>query len=747
MKRKRFAGLCILLAFVFLAVGKTAQAQELPQEPVTQVKGLDVEIIWDSSLVRAGRDMPVTVRVQSSGPEIDGVAIAYIPADHGKYFAMEKPLSVSGGETGQVLFCIPVDYSTGTIRIEFRDQGGALYALEVLPLRVGYNPQDIYIGAVSDSLRGLDVFDRVMLNEYRGTVTRLFDFKADTLPEEREALVQYDILLLDGVKESQISQRQREALDSWVHSGGVLIIGNDSDLWEETGEGEIRQKNWGRGEYVYCGFSLEEAGNRYPDDAHLREFLNEAVGTSRLNAINEDGINFSGDYWSVSNVTSNVDSDRIPPVWLYSLVLAIYLILMGPALYHVLRKKERRQMLRVAMVGIAVLFTGIIYIIGSTTRFIRPFVNYVSIREVRDGMVMETVYTSARSPYGREYSFEVKQDYILSPLPRYDYMGDGLIPGEDNCRMYIRYGEGGTSVRINEDIPFTSAMLRLTRNEKNLFGEGFIGDITLFEGQMEGSIANRCGQDFERVCLLAGGHMVYIGDLSDGETVDLSEKETLPLLGCRSYTVMGEISGRNQYQSANESREAALASWRNQVLSYYMDTMMAVNSAEATLLAFPQAEDVELLKDSDVDVRGITLVTAALFVNYEKDGFVYLPRTEEAPEVLQGSYNEENNSTYEQMNVIQYDFGDLQVERLQVNWPSEQEEDAYTRAFHGTIEFYNWKSRTYVCMEQKEEYSGAELADYLDENNHLTVRYEDAAAGDYEYEVFLPGFAAVGRKG
>lgn len=253
MRKKELAALVIavfLLAAGFF--GGTSPAQAAPEEAVRTLSGFQAEILWSGrGLTRIGHETPVTVRISSSGPEVSGSAIVYVPADKDNYYMLEKTLSVSSGETKQAVISVPVDYATSMIRVEYRGDDGTLYAAEMLNLRPNYANQEIYMGVITHDLKKLSVFDRIVLNEYRGTTTRLFDFKESTLPEESEALSLYDIFLWDEADLEKISQEQRMALRNWVYDGGVLLIGNPNDFDTEVPAGEIVRESFGAAVSMY----------------------------------------------------------------------------------------------------------------------------------------------------------------------------------------------------------------------------------------------------------------------------------------------------------------------------------------------------------------------------------------------------------------------------------------------------------------------------------------------------------------
>ena len=737
--------LCCLCLFVCGLFGSTAMAQAAPEDPVVSVEGVKVEILWsDSSLVRIGRDASITVRVTSTGAELAGTARVTIPISGGGYYVLEETLSVAAGESGQAVLCVPVTYDTGTVTVEFVGDDGRRYASREVNLRASYGEQEIYVAVISSDVGHLAAFDRVMLNEYRGTTTRLFDFKEDTLPVDGDVLKVYDIFLWDDVSRDHISQEQWEALSSWVYEGGVLIIGSESRWREDLEPDEILREGWGRGQYIYCGFSLKDTALLYTGEDGIRDFLYDTVGETRLTSIEENINDAYGEYWSAGNMTAGVDADKIPQVWQYGVVLAVYLILLGPVLYYILKKKKRRNMLRGAMVGLALMFTALIYIMGGRTRFYRPFVNYASIQEIRSGLLMETVYANVSSPSSGEYVLEINKGYEVSPLISYgDVYGSGQRG--DTCRLRVCQSPDSTQVWIREGIPFTEELLCLTGTGSSPYGDGFEGQITLFRDGFEGVLRNETDQDFEQVSILSGGRVAVIGDMDAGAEVDLSQIETQLLYGQDQTQLLKEMTGAHLYENAGESEEASRAVWRCRVLENYFSNGLLAEQEEALIIAFPKEEDVSYLNNEDVDLQGTTLVTEAIPLQRQKNGQWYGTMDSNSIQVLQGSYHATRNSTTEALCVLQYDLGEGQVEELIVQWPGTPEDSEYMRAFDRELEFYNWETRTYDAMGKKQIYEGTELQPYLDDQNCLTVRYAMTEMESYYCEVFLPDLAVVGR--
>ena len=60
--------------------------------------------------------------------------------------------------------------------------------------------------------------------------------------------------------------------------------------------------------------------------------------------------------------TGNVD--KLPNMPLYVIVILGYIILVGPGLYLLLKKQERRRFYRTGVVVLSLIFAAVIYLMG-----------------------------------------------------------------------------------------------------------------------------------------------------------------------------------------------------------------------------------------------------------------------------------------------------------------------------------------------------------------------------------------------
>lgn len=77
-------------------------------------------------------------------------------------------------------------------------------------------------------------------------------------------------------------------------------------------------------------------------------------------------------YYSIQALINTGNVDRLPNLGLYTAVILLYIILIGPGAYLYLKRKSLQNYYMLSVAVLAVGFTGIIYAAGAKTRFAAP---------------------------------------------------------------------------------------------------------------------------------------------------------------------------------------------------------------------------------------------------------------------------------------------------------------------------------------------------------------------------------------
>lgn len=741
---RRIIFFCLLFCLIFQIGGVFSYAST---EPSGDEDPIGMEVIWNrGAAARVGSWLPVTVRLTASRP-VTGTVRADIALENYQYYSIEESFSLSEKETGEIVFQIPVTYGLVSAKITAAGEEGGLYGVEDIAFNAASNYTDLYIGIITADE---DAFDwcrnATLAGDNMDIYTRLTFLTADEIPENISGFGSFDILFLDGVSREQWSEAQKAAVTQWVEAGGILIVGNDSDLCRPVAEGETDRESYGGGLYVYCGFPLSSLQDLGKNPSDIQDFFQNSIGGKGQKHWKElvRRISYgSSAYWDAELMTSTADADRIPQVLLYAVMFIAYLLVLGPLLYFGLKKKKMQHLLRLSMISISILFAFIIYVMGSRTRYTSPFASYVSICDLSDSQIWETTYLSIQSPYHTVYTAELADGYEVSYLTDASMGFSQISWTEFTPRVQmIRSGEG-VLLQIHDNVPFTPEYFQMNRRIKSTEGQGLKGELMISAEGLEGTVTNHTGTNLTHVSVWTMNRWVYVGDLPDGATVDLGDRETAPARYSYRQALIERSTGAEGYSSAVENEEAETAFWRKRVLQ---SINMDLGTEQAVIYGFPEEESRDMIVGDTVIEKGLTLYRGELPVTYTDGTLTYIPSLESGAAVLGGSADLLYGAVYENVNVIRYSFGEYEPEVLYAEWMDESLLPEYEQVFQGSMEFYNVYTRSYDIIEQKDRYERSELLPYIDADNGITIRWIDNSFDEYTVGVLLPLFSYTGRQ-
>lgn len=772
---------------------------------------MEVDYGYDGA-AKSGRFIPVRVSlVNESSSEFEGtLQIQAMEADFDIY-KYDYPISLKGNENFEKSYDIPVG-KADILYVKLLDGSGTELVRKRLKVDVSVEVAELFVGILSDTPEKLAYLNGVGVN-YSLVRTKTFTMAPDEMPEDVNGLDLLDVLLITNYNTKNLSEGQVGAIEEWVKRGGTLLVGTGgraddtlaafrSELLENDYQSpELRSVDMGV-EYatngpgdsfinLTCADVTLKGGtevitnDEFPvltstvrgkgvvgvaayDFVDIAEFceaqrsyvdklFTALLGEQKLN--NLSSYLYSGNssmYWSVQSILNTGDVDKLPNLPLYVVVILGYIVLVGPGLYLILKKQERRRFYRFGAAALAIGFTGLIYLMGVGTRFKAAFFTYATIYDTSDRTVDEYTYINMRTPYNKPYSISLDPSYDLLPITRSYYYDMTPVPkftGDEDYKVRVRYGEAETKVSLQNVVAFTPKYFSLKKKTPNTEHLGMTGDVTLFDGKVTGTITNHYPFPVEKAGVLAYGQLVVIEELQPGETVTLDDLPVSNYPLNNSIMVAERITGGYQYLKPDiEDENYMLALSRSNILSFYLDTYASSYSPEARIVAFGQEQSEDkFLADGDYETYGVTLYTSALDINTKKDGYTCRSVLMRAPNVISGQYYADSNYAYGIDPVaLEYFLGnDIEVERLKFERLSDEftnsEKYSYMTLFKGTIYFYNHDTGVYDAMDStKSEYTAQELEPYLSPGNTMTVKYVFDGNTDYSW-VTLPMLTVLGR--
>lgn len=754
-------------------------------------------------------DFTGTLSVLSMEPDFQGYSSNY-EYDAYRY---EYPVTIGAGRTLIESRSISLGAGVDQMYVILEDDQGNEIGRKRLKLNLNLETAELFVGVLSDSPEELSYLNHVGIN-YGTLRTRTIELTAAELPADEMGLDQLDVLLITDYDTGRLSGQQAEAVWEWVQRGGTLLIGT-GDRAEDTlriFERRLLEDPIPQAQTYTINMGEEYATER-PEDSEITLTCTELTVQDGSELISSDGMpvlsamtagngtaavavydfgdigpfcernlsyidnlfasllgedkvsslssSLNGSYnrfWSVQGLINSGNISRLPKVELYVTLAAAYVILAGPGLYFFLKQRELRNYYQPAVALLSLCCTGMVLLMGMTTRFNGPFFTYASIRDADRGSISETTFINMRAPYNKPYGVNLDSSYRIYPLTASPFYNSAPVPeftGYETAAVTLQFEGDKTRLRSDGIGPFESKYFQMKRDLRNKDHEGFTGEIHAFDGQITGTLTNHYKQPVEKVAVLLYNQMVLIDRMEPEETVQLADQKVIYCPTNFSYALAAQITGASEYRQGGDIRdeEYVQAMERANLLSFYIDNYMAGYHSSARVIGFGQDKEASrFLKDSSYETYGSTLLTSELEVDYEKDGMVYRSAMQKKPNLLSGEYYFANNTIYGQAPVIlEYYLGnDLDVEQVSFHQLSEEMakslQDYYTVPFVGNMYFYNYNTGDYDLKSLSDAgYSRESLRPYLSPGNTLTVKYVYDAAGDYSWNVMLPVLTVTGR--
>ncbi len=319
-----------------------------------------------------------------------------------------------------------------------------------------------------------------------------------------------------------------------------LKAGNDPLLLE------LRR---GSGSVVLTAFDLSEKRfSNWDGSSLLWEALvgrNPQAAYGSGNIYSSYGLNFNFLSGNLSSLLTNIPGIDIPPLRLIALLALIYVILVGPVNYFVLKRLNRRELSWVTLPALTIIFTLGVYMLAlrdKGSEVITSSVNIVRLdaRDASSGPLQKSVLglVGVFVPNDNNYRLELPPNSLTSAIPSY-------IPNYGQV-VAIAGGPGGQPQLPPTSTPLPAYQppvgLRVVQGDRaqvDLLGmsqwsfrsvvvegstrlEGSLsGELAQNDGRVKGSITNRTGLPLKDVTVLANFGYLKLGELQPGQTASV----------------------------------------------------------------------------------------------------------------------------------------------------------------------------------------------------------------------------------
>lgn len=556
-----FAALTVILAAT-LALAQLARAQD--QRPGLTMSAQPAF----GGYFKYGEWLPIWVQVENSGPDLEGELRVRIADSWGATSYAASAQLPTGSRKRIPLYVLPNNYSH-VLEVQLVADGSVLASqnVNVLP-----QPNINYlVGFIAPEQGALSQIKTISLPGQARPLA-LTAVSLGELPERAEGLRSFDTLVLNATDTSGLTPGQQAALESWVRQGGRLVVGGGAEAAQTTAGLPKTLLPFEPGQVVELdelpGLAGFAGGNAVRVPGPFAVATGGAIRESAVLASQEDiplvqewaldegSVDFVAlnlatspfDAWNgtpafwerlvspgavypqgipvdtsvrqmrsnqMTYALSNLPSLDLPSIRSLAILLGIYVLLVGPVNYLILRWRKRLHLAWVTIPVFTVAFSAGAFSLGYAMRGTDLILNKIAVVELQpDGSANVNTYLGLFSPAQQSYEIDVSGDGLLSPLrPDYDPFGS-TGPGAGNEAIFVQGNPGRVRGLTVNQWSMQSFM-----TEDTWPGVGTItADLALDGQQLKGSLQNETDFTLTDAVLILGNQFTRLGDFGPGES-------------------------------------------------------------------------------------------------------------------------------------------------------------------------------------------------------------------------------------
>lgn len=517
-----------------------------------------------------GEWLPVSVTLTNNGADVRGfVELKVTGSDNATTYAQMVELP-RGARKLVTVYTVPNNFARRlivTFRAENESDPIAETEVNVRPV-----PTIRYVAAgISSGGSGLEALAGINFRgESQDDNAIIVPLTLEQLPDRPETLRTLDLLVIRGVDTSSLTPRQQAALEQYVALGGVLVLGGGTDaarvlsgvpdsLHPVDLAGESRLDTLpglgaiGNEEIRVQGpFSVANGTPRNDTLVRYREgeqplIVEYPLGDGAVIWMAVDPGLSPFDAWAgvetfwqrvIDNrafyppqmppdvaprqlqtqdlfyALQNLPSLELPSLQILVPVLAVYILLVGPVNYLILRRQKKLEWAWLTIPALTVLFSIGAYGLGYGLRGNDVIVNQVAlIRGIEGG---DSAYIRALvgifSPSRSTYDLSINNDALLSPTAvDYDPFSGQPI-GALNATLIQGQPALAQGMEVNQ-WSLRSVVAESFAPE----GYGFEARFASQDGKLTGEVVNNGDHIWHDVVIVLGTQFVKIGDVNPGE--------------------------------------------------------------------------------------------------------------------------------------------------------------------------------------------------------------------------------------
>lgn len=407
---------------------------------------------------------------------------------------------------------------------------------------------------------------------YEVEVFHLNQLKDYSLPEDGSELELANVVAVDEFALSDLSDEQQQALLDWVQKGGTLLIGasdqveasagifaqylplklsnervavskdmlkslsaggnfsKDIEVYKATendgskrfmADGDtilVSETTVGSGRVLQTTFSLGDDPLASMDG--YGKLINEILDLSNPIMIGKN--NYYENKFSMQQEWRSINelfpSFEVSITGLVVLII-IYILVVGPILYFVLKRLDKREAAWWIIPALAVVISLALFIIGGRDRILQPQIQQMALFKVNEDSSLTGYYTNTLlTNRGGDFTFDTDANTTVVGAKKDDL---NISTGNLHEQSYVKQHATGSTITL-KNLNYWSV--------QSVVGQTTIEDagkldiqLTLENGKLQGTIDNNFPFALKDVTVVSGFRHYSLGEIEANGTLKVSE--------------------------------------------------------------------------------------------------------------------------------------------------------------------------------------------------------------------------------
>ncbi|MGE6487811.1 hypothetical protein [Paenisporosarcina sp. NPDC076898] len=578
-------------------------------------------------------------------------------------------------------------------------------------------------------------------------IIHLGQIKDFQFPEDHAAYDLANYLVIDEYVLSDLNEEQQQAILDWVQTGGVVLVGASDNTNAELGllagklplnlsderktlqaekltilssnkeftediaffgakvnEGSrvlLQSDNQpiaasnpiGKGAIIQTAFSLgdEPLSKQANYSFLLTDIIKKANVNQQVNNYGGQNIKEQMTY-EVAQMNELFPSFQVSTPLMITIVI-IYIILVGPLLYFLLKRKDKREHAWWIIPAISILASLAIFAYGAKDRLVRPQIQQSSFYEVQpDGSLSGYYVESLLTNRSGNFTFESENGTTMVASKRMSAFSNNSGNVQASSILNEQADNDQLTVR---DVGYWSVSSVIGESNIKEVGQ-FAINLKVEAGIVRGTVKNEFPFALKDVAIWSGTKMIKLGNLDSNESVEVNEPVGSALL------VPIAMSNGSQYMGFGTAMKATDLPKERKNSLIRMSQMTGVQKTQPAIVAHTEDAIVPIsLMDTRAEMSAINMIYQTFTPETIFSGEFTLPssafdiavNTEETS----GYYNQMNESKFEWFMAngsYTYDWTiPKNIPIQQVKWTELQLANTDTSSI--SVEIYNVTSKTF----------------------------------------------------